>query len=349
LTNNTPSQSQGRARLHQIVPPTLRPWLLTAGAFILQIKKGLVRTYQETAFAAEFILEAPRAFPARTQPQVIKRWAGGQVVRDRAAIFCHFSLDNAISDDVVRYVRTLSELGFPVVFVSSSADLSDAAIAPVAPYCAEILLRNNIGYDFGCYREGLLALEPLDRLNGLIIANDSVIGPLAPLEPALRRMDLLAADIWGLTDSRDRGAHLQSYFLFAGPTALHHPAFIKFWRSYPLAQKREWAIRFGELGFSRAMRKAGLRLAAAYPYQELIEQLRRRADAARAKPTPPAQNRPVGHGELLWLIAHGANLNPTHVCWDILRSEYDFPFIKRDLAARNPMRLEHAPAASSPA
>ena len=56
-----------------------------------------------------------------------------------------------------------------------------------------------------------LVARPPSEARLLLLANDSVAGPFAPLGPLLARVDFAMADIWGATDSRERGYHLQSY------------------------------------------------------------------------------------------------------------------------------------------
>jgi lipopolysaccharide biosynthesis protein len=58
----------------------------------------------------------------------------------------------------------------------------------------------------------------------VLLVNDSIYGPLAPLEPILARIDLEAADLWGATESWQTRYHLQSFFLAAGRTVLTSPA-----------------------------------------------------------------------------------------------------------------------------
>ena len=55
-----------------------------------------------------------------------------------------------------------------------------------------------------------------------MLANDSVYGPLFDLKEILARCDA-SADIWGMTDNRAGGYHLQSYFLLFRGRALVCP------------------------------------------------------------------------------------------------------------------------------
>src|SRR6516162_1476680 len=103
------------------------------------------------------------------------------------------------------------------------------SIDRISPLCGAILQRANVGMDFGAYKDGIGTLPRLDRLEALLLANDSVYGPFYDLGDVIGRMNLAEAEVWGITDSWERRFHLQSYFLLFGRRALNHEAFRQFW------------------------------------------------------------------------------------------------------------------------
>jgi lipopolysaccharide biosynthesis protein len=234
----------------------------------------------------------------------------------RAAVFVHYDPAGRVHDYVLHYLRALSEAGCAVVVVSNAPQLDAAAVQRLLPLSALVLHRRNVGYDFGAYKDGLAALGDLTRFELVVLANDSVYGPLFDLAPLLARCDR-RADIWGITDSPARRYHLQSYFLALGPRALASPDLAAFWRSVGPVQSREWVIRNYELGLTQEARRAGLRCAALYEYARL---------AAAASGTVAKPKRP---------------LNPMLAFWDDLITRGHCPFIKRELLMYNPLRLPH--------
>ncbi len=178
-----------------------------------------------------------------------------------------FDPAGAVSAEVLGYIDALRDAGRSV-FVASNGPLSPEARATLQTRCAGWLTRKNAGHDFSAWRAAMLAFDI--RADTLLLVNDSLHGPIAPLKPLFDRMSFDRADIWALTDSRQREPHLQSFFLLAGPAALAHPAWTAFWAGIRPVRSREWAIRTGELGFSRAMSQAGLRLAALWPIETVL-------------------------------------------------------------------------------
>ena len=212
-----------------------------------------------------------------------------------------------------------------MALVSNSGRLRDEAA--VRALCDAVLVRRNVGYDFGAMREGLSHWRlPRAETRSVLLVNDSLVGPFTPLEPILARADLSQADVWGATDSPQRSHHLQSFFLLAGREALTSQAWASFWGDVRPVLSKEWIIAKYEIGLTRRLKKGGLRLRALFPYETLVAGLapfegseRRRAQAAR----------------LRRVLRRGGKLNPTADLWrELLRA--GFPFVKRELLGANP-------------
>src|SRR5437667_9971620 len=158
----------------------------------------------------------------RPRPQVRERWPGRIDLQatSRIAVFSHFDRRGRVQDFVHYYLRQIHDAGYAIVFVSAAPQLDPAAIEQLTPICGLILRRDNVGWDFGAYKAGIEVITNLDRLDSLLLANDSVYGPVHDLGALIGRMNPAEADVWGITDSWERRFHLQSFFLLFGKTAV---------------------------------------------------------------------------------------------------------------------------------
>lgn len=220
----------------------------------------------------------------------------------RVALVCHHDPLGRLRDDLLHYLRTLRDAGFSVVLVSNSGALHPECMGAARTLCAAVLVRRNLGLDFCAWRDAMEYLGlPHTDTRQLLLANDSVYGPLRPLAPLLARIGD-APGLWGLTDSRERGFHLQSYFLLAQADVLHSAAWQEFWRRVrPLPSK--WLIvqRY-EIGLTQGLLQAGFSCQALFSG---VEQ------------------------------SSGTGANPTLRRWhDLL--EAGLPFIKREVLRNNP-------------
>jgi rhamnosyltransferase len=94
----------------------------------------------------------------------------------------------------------------------------------------------------------------------VLLANDSTVGPLEPMDKMLDRLDDQGCDVGGVTISNVFGQHVQSYFLRFGPRVLASPTFQAFWLGMPTVSVRRDVIRLFELGLSRLLRISGFSL-----------------------------------------------------------------------------------------
>jgi lipopolysaccharide biosynthesis protein len=270
------------------------------------------------------------------------RWPGvdGDELAGRVCVFVHFDRAGEIHDFVLHYLREIREAGFKIIFVSNAPKLKPAAVQRVRSLAAIILRRANVGYDFGGYKDGLSLIPDLARVDLLLLANDSVYGPFRPLTDILSRRGN-DAQFWGLTDSWDRAYHLQSYFLLFGRVALAHEAFGRFWKSVRYVNSKGYVIRRYEVGLSRTLMKAGLRGKALFPARTaalaVIESVRN--GSLKNENFDDTGKRFLA--AIYRALENGAPLNVSHYLWDYLIVEMGYPFVKRELIAKNPVSIPH--------
>ncbi|WP_157879014.1 rhamnan synthesis F family protein [Pararhodospirillum photometricum] len=257
----------------------------------------------------------------------------------RVAVFVHFDRGGTVHDYVDHHLRLLENVGYAIVFVSNAPVLSAATLESLKPRCALILRRENVGYDFGAYKEGIAAIPDLSVVDDLLLANDSVYGPFHHPAHILEKMPPENADLWGATDSWEFSFHLQSYYLRFHRTAVQSAAFSEFWSSVRYVQSKTWVVRRYEIGLTQALTRAGLRCRAAYPYRQaaaaLVETMLANGKAIEGLD-------PVRKEFLLQLFRYvdtGVPLNGTHFFWDYMIARMGFPFIKRDLLQKNPAHI----------
>lgn len=284
----------------------------------------------------------------RRTRQIIDTWpAGGIPLGPRIVLFMHYDGRGFVRRQLLEYMRDLRDNGRDVVFVSNAGRLLPDSRQALEEICAGIILRRNIGYDFGAWRDaiGYLGLPRADT-EEVILANDSVFGPLVPLGDTLRRLDYKAADIWGLTESWQLRYHLQSFFLAFGPAALRAPAWARFWNKVRPVPVKSYVVQRYETGVTQDMLKGGLRCAALWRYDQLIKLVNREAfeklheEAEQAGKEDPVQfTRKLHMLRIRDAAARRVALNPTSDLWRQLLLT-GFPFIKRELLRDNPTRVE---------
>ena len=305
-----------RARLRQVAR-LLETFLLAIGAYF--------------AYARSFT-RGPR--------QILHVWPEGPVtLGSDVALFIHFDRNGRVAEHVRLYVRGLRDNGFSVIFVTNSGQCDDAHARALRELCHAIVVRRNVGYDFGAIREALDHFGlPREGTRRLLIANDSVYGPLTPLSDMLARVDFEAADFWSATDSWQHRYHLQSYFLLAGRRVLTDPAWRAFWLGVRQVSSRAWVVARYEVGLTQALLRGGLRCKAMWGYQDMLD---RATTGPPLRKMPAKIKDPLERGRALAIeriraaAASRTPLNTTAELWRHLLRD-GFPFLKIELLRDNP-------------
>ncbi|WP_354003993.1 rhamnan synthesis F family protein [Pseudotabrizicola algicola] len=199
----------------------------------------------------------------------MKIFTGAIPLGKKPAIFLIYQ-PNGIAPSTIVTLDWLHAHGFSPIVVANSP-IADSDRALLLDHAARVMQRPNFGYDFGGYRDALRLVDQAEvDPEQLIILNDSVWVPMAP--DVLTRMQAREdADLVGLLQDEkvihdNRGGtpsdrlHVESYFYLFNRTALQSEAFKTFWRDYKMTDYKPHTIKFGELGFSRTMAAAGLRI-----------------------------------------------------------------------------------------
>ena len=204
---------------------------------------------------------------------------------DLLTVFAHFDVDGLVAPHVRRYLDALAEVSSKLVVVSSSP-LTAASSAVLAGY-GPLVQRDNAGYDFYSWRTGLVDTPGWQDAGSILLANDSMVGPVRPLREVLGQLDARGFDHAGITTSDEIQPHVQSYFARFGPRAVASPVFQAFWLGIPVVDDRYWVIRRFELGLSRLMRYEGLSMGAYFEptrYERSLAQERKAASVGRRDP-----------------------------------------------------------------
>ncbi len=244
----------------------------------------------------------------------------------RVALYVHYAPSGLVSEMVRCQLLALRQAGFAVVFISSAAVIRDADWQAVRGICALLMQRRNFGLDFGAWHDAVPEVRRRwPALSELMLANDSVLGPVHPMQPVIAALRSGGDGLFGLTESLQGGPHLQSYMLLArGRTAVVD--LCGFLEALVLSHSKWLLVQRGELRLARWMRGRGHRVAAVYGYERLV-----RAVLAR-----PEERRWLGDSEGSVEQLMDWPVNPTQHLWHGLVACLGAPFIKTELVRRNP-------------
>ena len=176
------------------------------------------------------------------------------------AIFVLWDPNGEIPPFVEFYINSLKKVASKVIVVVNGecVDQNLARFGDVV-----FVIRENLGYDFWGYKEGLesLGYENLNRYSKIILCNSSCYGPLFDIQIVIDEMSKKNLDFWGITEWRAGiwPNHIQSYFYAFEHKLISSSDFKYYWQNLPYVRTREEAIlcletrltqHFEKLGFS---------------------------------------------------------------------------------------------------
>ena len=231
--------------------------------------------------------------------------------RRTLVLFAHFDLHGIVDPYVAYYLKALHGLGATIVFVSGSPTLTPESVAPIRSLCVGIYTRRTLSLDFGSWHLAWCILRQrgwsLDQFDRLVIANDSVFGPLFPIEEMWS--SLHDADMYGAIENTQIVRHLQSFFLAWDLNSRTRPFLEDFWNDFQYVVHKGTLIWRSEVGLSRRARKEGLSV----------------------KPFVSAATIQTTYGSSSaypWASTCSGRNNGTLFFWDGLIEDFRFPFLK---------------------
>lgn len=279
--------------------------------------KALVKDFKYVRDLSFYLLTRKKI----SEKPLVRRCEEGFVTPDYdrpVCLFCSYDGENIVRENVYHYLDELALAGFNIIFISSSDTISDEDLERLSKCCVRIINRENKGYDFYGWKTGLEIYSQYKTHAGLLLANDSVLGPLFSIRDIITRLENCDADIVGMTDSFHIHPHLQSYFLYCKKNVVQSEEFIRFFREVDVLELKIAIIRKYEVGFSRLLRHR-FRLSALYGLEPVLA----RVDYHQRPAT--------------WI-------EPTFHLWKPLITEFKFPFLKKSLLTRKGVSMEEASA-----
>ncbi len=175
------------------------------------------------------------------------------------ALFVTYSPNGRLHPHVLHHIQALEQEGVRTVLIVAAE--AGVRLEPgLLDRLGGLYVRENTGFDFGAWAHLLKMVPELYDADPLVLVNDSVVGPADAhsFHAMFRRIRASAADLVGLTDSHERGWHVQSYFLVLTPRALTSVAVQSFFNEVRNCAAKQDVIDRYEVRFAAKAIEAGL-------------------------------------------------------------------------------------------
>jgi len=154
---------------------------------------------------------------------------------------------------VTNALESLNEAGINVIAVVNHS-VSDFQLSYLKKNSKIVILRDNLGFDIGAFRDVTLYLnsQKMD-IERIIYMNDSTYFFKNGLTNLFSDLITSQFDICAPFENWEIHYHIQSFCFSISGRIFRNSNFQAFWRNYIPVNSRLWAINKGEVGLSRAM------------------------------------------------------------------------------------------------
>ena len=155
----------------------------------------------------------------------------------RLLLYVHYNKYDELSGHVLYQLEQLRPLFSKLIVISNSQLTETATLTLKELGIAEVIQRENLGFDFAAWRDGMthVGFERLADFDSVTLMNDTCFGPLWDMSDLVEDFEQRqSVDFWGMTNFRKTkyfDEHLQSYFISFKNHVVASEVFQKFWTS----------------------------------------------------------------------------------------------------------------------
>lgn len=191
----------------------------------------------------------------------------------RVAIYSFFD-NQGIVDGYIEYFLNDFIKNVERLVVVSNGKLPADQRKKFEKFTEEIIERENSGFDIWGYKTGLsyLGWETLNQYDEVVIANNTIMGPIGSLQDMFLEMSSRNIDFWGITrhyqfDGDPFGCneygyipeHIQSYFMVFRKKMVSSVQFQNYWDKLPMLHDYNEAVGMHETAFTKKFADFGFK------------------------------------------------------------------------------------------
>ena len=181
----------------------------------------------------------------------------------KICLFAGYDSKNIIHDYVVYYLKELSTISD--VYYMADNEISESEKLKIIPYVKGAYGFHHKKYDFGSWQEliNIIGWEKILEYDELILANDSVFGPLYPIKELFDKIEKDKEwEVCGITEEcsieKEKNTYfinnfMQSYFLIVKNKIFMASFFKQFFQDYKYYEKKEDVVYYGEKKLSKLL------------------------------------------------------------------------------------------------
>lgn len=176
---------------------------------------------------------------------------------NRLFLVAGYNAQNKVDASLVYMLKKLSQFG-DIIFVMDS-DIPEKELKKLSSYVLYANATRHKEYDFGSYKRAYIYAKKtniLKKYDFLYLVNDSVYGPVYPINKTFETIESYNTDAFGLVCNPHKGSpHIQSWFIGLRPSVFMTKWFDDFMLSITHQPDKGSVTYLYEQGFTRLLEK----------------------------------------------------------------------------------------------
>lgn len=201
----------------------------------------------------------------------------GQGLLKKVLVYVHYNKNDGLSDYVLYQLEKLQPY-YTRIIILSNTRLTKLSRSKLEAYTDEVIQRENIGFDFAAWRDGILAIgwDELNIYDELTLMNDTCFGPTREMSTVYQQFaERSDVDFWGITNHREEThgmpgtmtddnplgdpipEYIQTYFITFKNNVIRSEVFRNFWSRVENKTDLKQAIIHYETQLTQLLHAAG--------------------------------------------------------------------------------------------
>lgn len=189
--------------------------------------------------------------------------------KKRIAFYVHYNKNSVISESDLDSLKAYKKIFDTIVFISNSP-LQDEQTALIQTLCQKIIFRENVGFDFAAWKQGIeeFGYDNIKEYDQLALVNNSTFAPVFDIKNVFGKMEKQNVDFWGITlfpeiaekkylKANKITEHLQSYFVVFEKKVIESTALKEFFDHLKMSAEFTDAVLNGEVELTKFMAQKG--------------------------------------------------------------------------------------------
>lgn len=189
----------------------------------------------------------------------IKEMVNSEIFNDKILVFATYPGDSLHKSHLLT-LEIFEKSGYKVLIVSNDKNIKTKLADRISSNWG-LISRYPFGRDFGCYKDATIhilnqAAKNNVKIKRVVYLNDSIY-MINNIQSTIQHLTNEKYNFSGLTENYEFDYHVGSFAIGISGDVFYSKNVVKFWRKYNPISTRRYSIHKGEMGLSKAIKKAG--------------------------------------------------------------------------------------------